>query len=258
MYYLPLAAALAVGLAAALLLEAAWQRHRGGSRPWLWAGLALGCFCLAWVSWGMGTPQKTIMPLTAPLARPEPLLPATAVPPLPPPLVTQFTPAASSPLWQAASQPNPAPRPPTRLRIPVLQIDRAIVPVPVRDAAWDVAALGQNVGLLATTGAHAGDRLAMVFAGHMTFPDGRLLFEGAFANLPTITYGTEVLLEGEAGTAVYRVQAIGRVPPAAVDQLYLADGDSILLVTCTDWDAASGTYANRFIVRAVWVEADES
>jgi sortase (surface protein transpeptidase) len=35
-----------------------------------------------------------------------------------------------------------------------------------------------------------------------------------------------------------------------VRALYVPDGNVLLLMTCTDWDGASKTYANRLLVRA--------
>lgn len=258
--WLSILAAFCLGLAAACLLEADWLRHArpsrsGSKRPWLYGSLAALCLCLAVVLWAHSrTPAPALF---AAISR----LPA----PLPPPLVSkQQVPvppvdeeATSDNEWQTGYQlPLPdalKPDAPTRLRIPALKVNRPIVPVMVRDGAWDVAALGGNVGLLATTGQHPGDHLAMVFAGHMTFPDGRLLEQGAFATLQYAIYGTEIWVETEGETAVYRVSEIGRIPPDAVERLYLADGDSILLITCTDWADHEQIYASRFLVRATRV-----
>jgi hypothetical protein len=53
---------------------------------------------------------------------------------------------------------------------------------------------------------------------------------------------------------VYAVREKGRLPPYDVTQLYFPDGQSLLLVTCTDWDFDTRTYANRLLVRASLVE----
>ena len=99
--------------------------------------------------------------------------------------------------------------------------------------------------------AFPGDQLAPVFAGHMTFPTSATLETGAFANLQYATYGTEIIYEVNGSATAYTVTEISRVEPSEVERLFLEDGDSILLVTCTDWDKNGRVYANRLLVRAV-------
>jgi LPXTG-site transpeptidase (sortase) family protein len=141
------------------------------------------------------------------------------------------------------------------LTIPKLKINAEIITVPIHEQSWDVTQLGHNVGWLAQTGTHPGDDLAMVFAAHMTFPTDATLEQGAFAELQYATYGTEIIYQSEESDYVYTVSQISRVPPEAIEALFLADGNSILLVTCTDWHPASRTYENRLIVRATRVDS---
>lgn len=246
--YLP--AAFLVGLGIMLALEA-WLRSRQRlrrERSGLFALLAVLCLAAAFV---LGRAAQTPLSGQPPVAA----LPSTAV--------TAVTPAIVLPQPQVhilpenreispdtAVAPQPSPLPPIRLQIPALQVDEAVRPVPVRDGRWDVSGLGGQVGLLATTGQSALDELAMVFAGHMTFPNADLLETGAFADLQYATYGTEIIVQTAAGALIYEVEEISRIPPQAVDRLYLADNSSILLITCTDWAEQDGIYANRLLVRA--------
>ncbi len=137
------------------------------------------------------------------------------------------------------------------LHIPALGVSQPIVDLPLENGRWDVTSLGEKVGRLGSTGAYPGDTLATVFAGHMTFPSSATLETGAFANLQYATYGTEVIYEHSGTTTVYIVSEISRVAPEEVERLYLEDENSILLVTCTDWDGDGRLYTNRLLVRAV-------
>jgi LPXTG-site transpeptidase (sortase) family protein len=144
-----------------------------------------------------------------------------------------------------------------RLTIPQLNINAPIVTIPIHQQTWDVTQLGHNIGWLTQTGTHPGDDLAMVFAGHMTFSTDTTLDQGAFAELQYATYGTEIIYQTADEAVVYTVNKISRVPPDAIEELFLSDGNSILLITCTDWQPASRTYENRLIVRATRVEVKD-
>lgn len=257
-------------MAAAYGLEALWRFRAGRKRPWPFFCLALACAALAMFlgnyEWGIRnyegaevTPHASQLALRLPKGITESPAPAM----LPAPVIRNYelgirdyeggevTPHASNLTDYGLRMTNDEfPITPTRLRIPALKINRPIVPVVVQDGVWDVADLGGDVGLLATTGQHPGDDLAMVLAGHMTFADGRLLFTGAFAELQFATYGMEIMVEMGGETAVYQVSEIRRIAPDDVNALYLADGDSILLITCTDWDDNTGLYASRLLIRA--------
>lgn len=257
--WLPVLAAFCLGVAAACLLEAEWLRHARpparqswGKRPWLYGSLAGLCLCLAVVLWANG---RTPAPASfAPFSRQRPAVDQSdiASPPLPPPQVTHL-PSYTPDMDDLSPMRDSVPAP-LRLRIPALKVNRPIMPVSVRDGVWDVEALGGSVGLLATTGQYPGDDLAMVFAGHMTFADDRLLAQGAFAELQYAAYGTEILVETATGTAVYQVSEIRRIPPDAVEHLYLADGHTILLLTCTDWSESERAYTSRLLVRATQIK----
>ncbi len=137
------------------------------------------------------------------------------------------------------------------LHIPALDISQPIVDLPLQNGRWDVSQLGEQVGHLSGTGSYPGDTLAPVFAGHMTFPTSATLETGAFANLQFATYDTKVIYEANGAEFVYTVTEISRVGPSEVDHLFLEDSNSILLVTCTDWDANGRVYTNRLLIRAV-------
>lgn len=189
-------------------------------------------------------------------AEPPSLLAQTAVQPttpssaLPPPSVFIMT-TLAPPTNNTPVPPENAPVEGAYLHIPALGVSQPIVDLPLENGRWDVSSLGEKVGRLGSTGAFPGDTLAPVFAGHMTFPTSATLETGAFANLQYATYGTELIYELDGEETVYTVTEINRVTPGEVERLYLADGNSILLVTCTDWDGDGRIYTNRLLVRAV-------
>ncbi|MCB0035629.1 MAG: class F sortase, partial [Anaerolineales bacterium] len=145
---------------------------------------------------------------------------------------------------------TPPPRPP-RLDIPRLDIAHTIVTVPIQAGEWDVSSLGEQVGWLEGTGRVPATAGAPVLVGHMTYPDANLLEQGAFAYLQEIRLGDEVVYEVEGERYVYEVVAVGRIAPADVSALFAADGETLFLLTCTDWNNESRVYENRLLVRAV-------
>ena len=115
--------------------------------------------------------------------------------------------------------------------------------------------LGRSVGWLTTTGARPGDDLAMVVIGHMTLS---AVERGPFAYLQDIEKGAEVIYSIAGVDYTYAVSQASRVKPEDVRQLYVPDPNSLLLVTCTDWDSAQCVYVSRLLVRAVLVDQDEA
>ena len=214
--------------------------------------LSLGLFIHASLVpfWQVGSQPKSL--------RETAVLSPNASPPLPPPSIFTLstpphplTPTPPHPLTPSPLLPFTPSSLPLTLQIPSLRITQPIVQIPLENGRWDVSQLGSQVGLLAGTGAHPGDTLAPVFAGHMTFPTAAALETGAFADLQVVTYGTEIILRATTETFHYTVSEISRVAPSEVERLYLADGNSILLVTCTDWDENGRFYTNRLLVRAI-------
>ena len=177
----------------------------------------------------------TVRLTPSPLAPPSVFIMATPAPP---------TGSPPAPLKDAATEGS-------YLHIPALGVSQSIVELPLENGRWQVSSLGEQVGRLDGTGTLPGDTLAPVFAGHMTFPASAALETGAFANLQYATYGTEVIYEVNGTETRYTVTEISRVAPSDVERLFLEDGESILLTTCTDWDVDGRLYTNRLLVRAV-------
>jgi LPXTG-site transpeptidase (sortase) family protein len=162
------------------------------------------------------------------------------------------SPAAGRPLPPLVPDDQLAPEAsPPRLQIPSLDLDEAVRPILLRDGEWDITPLGLGIGWLESTGARPLSDLAMVLIGHLTLSAAQ---RGPFADLQHIARGAEIIyvLDGEA--FVYAVREKGRLTTDDVGRIYLPDGRSLLLITCTDWDFEAHEYAKRLLVRAELVE----
>ena len=165
-----------------------------------------------------------------------------------PPSSVSTSPTPPSFFLLPSSSPTPASTDtPPRLQIPSLNIDEPVQTIPIHDGEWDLTALGTEIGWLTTTGARPGDAWAMVFIGHITVSAKE---HGAFAYLQKIQKDAEVIYQFAGNSYVYRVENISRAGPTEVNRLYLADGKSLLLITCTDWDETQRVYASRLVVQA--------
>jgi LPXTG-site transpeptidase (sortase) family protein len=173
---------------------------------------------------------------------------SAAVAPTPtfPPATASATPAAQTLTALALVEPTTTPEPP-RLLIPTFSVNEPVITIPIRDEQWDISGLDGQVGWLMTTGARPGDFFGMVLIGHITRRD---YSRGAFADLESARAGLEILYQADGIEYVYEVTERGRVPPNDVKELYVNDGNVLLLMTCTDWDGSTRTYANRLLVRA--------
>lgn len=239
--WLMITAAFLAGCAAVCCLEG-WYKQRP-----LWVLLALlPTVGSVWL-WSQTTLPSNHVPLVT-----AALVPATSTPDTPwtprPPVVAiaDYTPVP------VAATPTITPLPiPPQLAIPSLGIEQTIVTVPIQDGEWNVSALGEQVGWLEGTGRVPATAGAPVLVGHMTYPDANLLAQGAFAYLQEIRLGAEVVYEVDGERYVYEVVEVGRIAPADVSALYAADGETLFLLTCTDWNDQSRVYENRLLVRAV-------
>jgi LPXTG-site transpeptidase (sortase) family protein len=163
--------------------------------------------------------------------------------------------------WVPLNEPiTPTPTPlPTRVEgeliIPALAIAETPLPLVVRGGAWNLTGLGARVGWLETTGASPEEPRAMVFIGHISLrsPAG----PGPFYNLRALQPGSEIIYQTPAARYTYHVEQIRAVKPTAIEALYPADPNKLLLVTCTGWDALSQTYQRRLLVTAGLVSKQE-
>ena len=141
------------------------------------------------------------------------------------------------------AQPDTSPQ----LIIPSLQVREAITDVPIREGEWDISQLQQQIGLLETTGQYPGDDYAMTFVGHVA---EATTGNGPFLYLTRLRYGDTIVYRLGDTDYTYVIESLNWVSPSAVQTLYQPEGDKIILVTCTSWNAVEQDYKQRFIVQA--------
>lgn len=135
-------------------------------------------------------------------------------------------------------------------------VNQGVVPIFVRNGQWDISEIGGDIGHLETTGRYPGDQLAMTFTGHVTLPWPEI--RGPFADLLFLERGEEITYRWNGVDYIYQVERIFRADPNSVHLLYEEDGDKLILVTCSGWDANGREYAERLVTRAVLVRQEPS
>jgi sortase (surface protein transpeptidase) len=174
---------------------------------------------------------------------------------VPTPLAVTSTPAAQAlvdgaPYSPHETEPTATPTTPPRMLIPSLGLDEAVLTIPIIDGNWDLSQLDTQIGWLSTTGSHPGDALAMDFIGHYTV---NAALKGALADLWKTQLEDEITYRSGGVDYVYAIKSKVTVAPNAVSQLYVNDGQQLLLVTCTDWNYLLFKYDDRLIVTANFV-----
>jgi LPXTG-site transpeptidase (sortase) family protein len=134
------------------------------------------------------------------------------------------------------------------LVIPELELSESLMPLPVVDGAWDIDMLDDRVGWLETTGAYPGDERAMAVIGHITLPPPG--GAGPFFRLTEVEPGDTVEYHAGGIRYIYRVERWHIIRPEDVETIYQPDGNKLLLITCTGWNALTWTYDLRLVVEA--------
>jgi LPXTG-site transpeptidase (sortase) family protein len=137
------------------------------------------------------------------------------------------------------------------LEIPRLGVQMPIVGVPQSGGGWDVSWLGNNAGWLNGSAfpTHAGNA---VLTGHVWNADNT---PGPFAGLNQLWWGDKVIVHAWGGQYLYEVRSVEQVSPGnATAMLEHEDLPWVTLVTCRGYDAATGGYQYRVLVRAVLVD----
>lgn len=235
-------------------------RHHLQRQLFGWLGIGacvVGGFSAATINWAVFEETAVAEVAAAPLA------PFYGQPAAAPALVAEtaavMAPTTAAPITAARlaapqaviAEPADAPAP-ARLMIPTIGLDQPILVVPIVDGHWDLTTLGDGVGWLPTTGEHPEDDLAMVLVGHISVT---AVERGAFAQLQRLKVGETVTYRAAGVDYVYAIAERTRVAPDDVQKLYVPGGNTLLLLTCTDWDFTRRTYENRLLVRATLVSA---
>lgn len=194
-------------------------------------------------------------------ANPPPFIPLTGgeppvqagvvrVTPIPTPIPTvTAAPTAVTPTIEPLA-------PQGRLEIPSLDVSQTLQKVPVTGGDWDVSALTDQIGWLETTGAQPQDHYAMAFVGHVTMPQPA--GPGPFFRLRELQPGEVIVYRLGEKAYFYQVDEREIVPPDQVDRLYVEDGDSIVLVTCSGWNYLAQQYDYRLVIRAGLVRTEKT
>ncbi len=136
------------------------------------------------------------------------------------------------------------------LIIPRLEINEAITDIPIEGVSWNLDDLGGQIGWLHTTGAEPFDKYAMVFAAHVTLGSTA---PGPFLNLDQLQSGDEIIYRWNNVDYIYKFSESEYVDPSAVEELYVPNGETLILVTCSNWNEEEETFDERLLATATFL-----
>lgn len=123
-----------------------------------------------------------------------------------------------------------------------------IVEIPFENRQWDVSGLGNYIGWLEGTTWLAPGWGNTVLAAHVQLGAEN---PGPFWGLGELESGDEIIVvEGEA-EHTFLVTNTRKVEPGDWTVTAPTDGQTLTLITCTDWNNARGVFAQRLVVQAV-------
>jgi LPXTG-site transpeptidase (sortase) family protein len=136
----------------------------------------------------------------------------------------------------------------TRLVIPAIGLDTAVVLAPRMGDTWAVDHLGQIVGQLENT-APPGSGGNTVLAGHYTLAETNG-GPGAFYRLKKLVVGDIVSVYRGEEKFDYVIDGFQTVDQKAVDVTFSTGAAELTLLTCSQWNRTQGEYLKRLIVKA--------
>ena len=136
------------------------------------------------------------------------------------------------------------------LDIPALSVNIPIVGVPKKDGTWNVSWLGNEAGWLEGSAFPSWNGNS-VLTSHVYLSNGK---PGPFAKLYNLKTGDQVIVHAYGQSYIFEVQTNAIVSPTDRSVMKHEEKPWITLVTCANYDPKTGTYKNRFIVRAVLVK----
>lgn len=138
-----------------------------------------------------------------------------------------------------------------QLVIPSLDVQASIVGVPQGVDGWDVSWLGSRAGYLYGS-AYPTWEGNTVLTGHVWDADNT---PGLFYGLKSLRYGDRFEIRSDGQVYTYEVRENRLLGPGGVDQVFQHEElDWVTLLTCEDYNPASGQYLYRRAVRAVLVD----
>jgi LPXTG-site transpeptidase (sortase) family protein len=141
--------------------------------------------------------------------------------------------------------------PALEMQIPAIGLTSDIVGLSMTDRIWDVSWLGDKLGYLEETAFPTWNGNSVI-TGHVYDAQGQ---PGPFNQLHTLRYGDKVTIQSFGQTYTYEVRDVLTVAPDDFKAAFKHQDNSwITLLTCQGYDAESGTYRSRVLVRAVLVD----
>jgi LPXTG-site transpeptidase (sortase) family protein len=136
------------------------------------------------------------------------------------------------------------------LEIPVLQLNVPIVGVQFQEGTWDVNWLWNTAGWLQKT-AYPTFPGNSVITAHVVNPDGK---PGPFARIKGLRPGDFIFIDLGGYRYTYQVITNTRVKPDDIRLLRHEEEPWLTLFTCDQYDAKTGNYLARVVVRAKLVD----
>ena len=135
------------------------------------------------------------------------------------------------------------------IEIPALGIKTTIVGIPQTNGSWDVTWLGSQLGYLDGTAFPTWSGNSVI-TGHVYDANGK---PGPFVNLGNLKWGDQIIIHDFGQSYVYEVRLVYITNPENTSVFAHEDLPWLTLVTCKQYDASTGTYKLRTIVKAVLV-----
>jgi len=137
-----------------------------------------------------------------------------------------------------------------RIEVPTLGINFPIVGVTLKKNSWDLTWLQNSVGYLEGS-AYPTLSGNTVLTAHVTDASKN---PGPFSDIKGMQLGQKIYIHAYGQVYVYQVQENRKIQPSNVSAVFKHEEyDWITLVTCEDYNAKTGLYTTRRMVRAVLI-----
>ncbi len=139
------------------------------------------------------------------------------------------------------------------IEIPTLGVKFPIVGAKINNKTWDLTWLKDSVAYLEGS-AYPTTAGNTVLTAHVQDANKNL---GPFSDIKGMTVGQNIYIHVNGQTYVYQVQESRTISPTSITSVFKHQEDSwITLVTCEDFNAKTGLYTSRRMVRAVLIMLD--
>jgi LPXTG-site transpeptidase (sortase) family protein len=142
----------------------------------------------------------------------------------------------------------------TWLEIPSLDLQAAIVAVPLGPQGWALDWLSHQIGYLEGT-AFPGRPGNSVLTSHVVLSDGA---PGPFHRIEELSWDDEIIVHAFGQRLVYLVRDVERVDPDELSAISHEERSWVTLLTCGRYDPETQSYAQRVVVRAVLASTSPS